>query len=128
MSKWLDITALTLYCGLIYWLSSQKFLPAQSLFSVQDKVEHAGAYFIMSLLAWRCFRHGITQAIFVFWWAVGFCSFYGATDEWHQSFVVGRNASSLDWLADSLGASLAMIILYLFKRKVLKKSLFSISS
>ena len=31
---------------------------------------------------------------------------YGATDEWHQSFVPGRDASVLDWLADLCGVTL----------------------
>ena len=30
---------------------------------------------------------------------------YGATDEWHQSFVPGRQVEMLDWGADALGAS-----------------------
>ena len=29
---------------------------------------------------------------------------YGATDEWHQSFVPGRQVEMLDWGADALGA------------------------
>ena len=35
-------------------------------------------------------------------------SFFGATDEWHQSFVPGREADLLDWLADTSGAALAI--------------------
>jgi len=33
---------------------------------------------------------------------------YGATDEWHQLFVEGREVDALDWLADCLGATLAL--------------------
>lgn len=33
-----------------------------------------------------------------------FVAFYAATDEWHQSFVPGRECSLLDWIADSVGA------------------------
>ena len=33
-------------------------------------------------------------------------SLYGATDEFHQSFVPGRDSDVLDWVADTLGAAL----------------------
>jgi VanZ family protein len=38
--------------------------------------------------------------------ALSLASLYGATDEFHQSFVPGRSADVLDWLADTLGAAL----------------------
>ena len=31
---------------------------------------------------------------------------YGASDEWHQSFVAGRDAALLDWVADLSGVTL----------------------
>ena len=34
----------------------------------------------------------------------------GAADEWHQSFIVGRDASFWDWMADVLGAVFATYI------------------
>jgi VanZ family protein len=108
MNKLSDAMILIFYCGLIYWLSSQEKLPVPMLFSFQDKVHHTGAYFVMSLLAWRCFRHWITHSVIAFSVTIVFCSFYGITDEWHQSFVPGRNSDSLDWLADTIGAVLAM--------------------
>jgi VanZ family protein len=39
---------------------------------------------------------------------------YGISDEWHQSFVVGREVDSLDWVADTFGAALAMFLLARF--------------
>ena len=104
MNKWLDFTALTFYCALIYWLSAQHSLPTPQFFNFQDKVIHAGAYFVMSLLVWRYFRHSLTQPMITISASIVFCSLYGATDEWHQSFVAGRNSDSLDWLADTIGA------------------------
>jgi VanZ family protein len=32
----------------------------------------------------------------------------GAADEWHQSFVVGRDASFWDWMADEIGTVVAV--------------------
>jgi len=31
----------------------------------------------------------------------------GAADEWHQSFIVGRDASFWDWMADEIGTVIA---------------------
>ena len=36
---------------------------------------------------------------------------YGMLDEMHQSRVVGRDASMLDWLADVVGAGLSILVL-----------------
>lgn len=121
MHKLRDFIALVLYCGFIYWLSDQESLPMPKLFTTQDKFQHAGAYFVMSILAWRYFRHTVQKSIAVFLIALGFCSFYGATDEWHQSFVIGRTPDILDWLADTLGAGLAMLGLYQFRIRAAAK-------
>ncbi|TAN62501.1 VanZ family protein, partial [bacterium] len=34
---------------------------------------------------------------------------YAASDEFHQSFIPGRNADALDWMADSFGAALGSL-------------------
>jgi len=46
--------------------------------------------------------------------ALATAALYGLSDEWHQSFVPGRDASLADWAADVSGAVLA---LWLFHRK-----------
>ncbi len=119
MLKVLSFTGLFLYCGFIYWLSDQSSLPVPMLFPHQDKLFHAGAYFIMAILAWASFRH-LTSKKRVFLISVIFCSLYGGTDEWHQSFVEGRFADVADWLADTLGAMIAMIMLHQLIPRFLK--------
>ena len=44
------------------------------------------------------------------WLAVLIVSAFGVTDEWHQSFVPGRDADVFDWLSDTLGAALAVVL------------------
>jgi VanZ family protein len=112
MLKILDFTSLLLYCLLIYWLSDQSTLPVPSIFSFQDKILHAGAYFIMGVLAWRSFKHWPNRSITTALLTVAFCSLYGISDEWHQSFVEGRFSEIADWLADTSGAGLAVVLLY----------------
>jgi VanZ family protein len=114
MLKFFDILALLFYCAVIYWLSDQPSLPIPMLFEFQDKLHHFTAYFIMGLLAWRNFRHFVKPPILLAIVCVMFCSLYGISDEWHQSFVEGRTCDSLDWLADTIGATMAMFLLARF--------------
>jgi VanZ family protein len=37
---------------------------------------------------------------------------YGLTDEWHQSFVLSRNASLVDVGIDAVGAAIALWLIY----------------
>lgn len=114
MLKILDFTLLFLYCLFIYWLSDQPSLPVPKLFSAQDKILHAGAYFIMGVLAWRSFKHLLSRSIILALLSITFCSLYGISDEWHQSFVEGRYSDITDWIADTSGAGLAVFLPYRF--------------
>lgn len=106
-----------LYCSFIYWLSDQQTLPSPQLFDNEDKLHHLLAYFIMGLFAWRAFSQYVVNRELLSGLCFGFCLVYGLSDEWHQSFVVGRDASVLDWLADSTGGVLATISHYCYACK-----------
>ena len=95
----------------IVWLSSQGRLPGGvELPHPLDKVAHASAF---AALAWAvdlalrqsrrdlplCHRHLLVFAGVVV---------FGATDEWHQAFVPGRDSDLADWLADAAGAGLGL--------------------
>jgi VanZ family protein len=112
MIKFLDFTLLISYCCFIFWLSDKPSLPAPIWFEHQDKFYHAGAYFIMGLLAWQSFRHFVSSPGLLAMLSIAFCSLYGLSDEWHQSFVVGRESDIADWAADTTGAVLAIFLLY----------------
>jgi len=114
MIKILDFTLLFIYCLFIYWLSDQSSLktPIDFGFDFQDKLYHAGAYFIMGLLAWRSFKHRIGSPIILALLSIAFCSLYGFSDEWHQSFVVGRESDIADWAADTNDSVLTILLLY----------------
>jgi VanZ family protein len=71
-----------------------------------DKVLHAGAFGVLALLcAWALTRGRMRAAT---WPALAAACLitivYGATDEFHQSFVPGRDADVFDLCADALGA------------------------
>ncbi len=93
------------WAGLLYWESSKAnpfpFLP-ESILS-QDKLLHLGAYAVLGALVAGALAARIGGAR-----AVGLAALiaagYGATDEWHQSYVPGRDADPADWAADAVGA------------------------
>ena len=49
-------------------------------------------------------------------------SLYAFTDELHQFFVPGRNATVLDWLFDSLGALAVLWIVHTISAKIKKRN------
>ena len=113
MIKAIDFTLLIVYCLFIYWLSDQSSLknPFDFGFDFQDKLYHAGAYSIMGFLAWRSIKHVVISPAVLAILSIGFCSLYGLSDEWHQSFVVGRESDIADWFADTTGSVLAILSL-----------------
>ena len=117
MNKLVNLTLLALYCILIYWLSSRPSLNVPMLFTHHDKIHHMFAYFIMGLLAYRFFGAFFAKPSSCYIVSLCFCSLYGLSDEWHQSFVQGRDGDLFDWLADTLGALIALGTIQLTKKK-----------
>lgn len=122
MNKLVNLTLLLLYCSFIFWVSSQPSIPVDMIFPHQDKIHHMAGYFILGSLASRFFSNYVTKQSFVFIFSLCFCSLYGVSDEWHQSFVPGREADVLDWVADTLGALISLTFLYSTKKNKLEKN------
>jgi VanZ family protein len=106
---------------LIYSLSSRESLPASEL--VWDKAMHVGAYGVFGLLCLRAFHGGIRPlraAPTVL--AMLTTLLYAMLDEMHQSRVPGRDPSLVDWVADTIGAGLALLfVAWLGGRRVMRK-------
>lgn len=102
----------TLVMGSIFYLSHQ---PGDSLSLPDivniDKFVHSLAYavlglaFLFALPPSRRQRHPFLAGCST----VLFCLLYGVTDEFHQSFIPGRNCSGADVVADGVGGCLAAI-------------------
>jgi VanZ family protein len=101
------------WMGLIFFLSSQRLAgPSQPwLAELLTKGAHFSIYAILAFWWWRALSRGrrvekvILAAVFVI------SALYGASDEFHQSFVPGRDASWLDWLTDVVGAAVALWVI-----------------
>ncbi len=77
---------------------------------VGRKLTHAGEYALLCVLLWRALRGRLAgpKALGV---AFALAVAYGALDEYHQTFVAGRNGSPVDVGIDALGAALAVLAL-----------------
>lgn len=106
------------YMGLIFYLSSLPTIERVPAIPHIDKALHLGAYGVLAVLWVESLRRSGARAgwrlIAV---VVVVCSLYGASDEFHQSFVPGRDVSVFDWAADTLGAFLGAY-LWIMRRSV----------
>ena len=99
------------WAAMLFALSSQPVLPSAP--GVNDKMAHALGYGLLGVLCligltegeWRriTWRRGLA--------AVALATVYGATDEFHQSFVPGRSPDVADLMADTVGAALAVAVM-----------------
>lgn len=76
--------------------------------------QHFLAYALLGGLSLRGFARarwtGVTVRAALSGWLMA--AAYGATDEFHQRFVPGRFAGADDWVADALGAALAVWLIW----------------
>ena len=93
------------YSGIIFWVSSWQNLKAPLETYGFDKIVHGLEYLLFGLLLARALLHSYSRfnrSTLVT--LVLVCSFlYGLSDEYHQSFVIGRTADAFDLLADTIG-------------------------
>jgi VanZ family protein len=99
--------------ALIFFLSSRSTLPhAPGLSGALTAIGgHLVAYAVLALLlAWGLGGGDLTgrqRLLLAFTIAVA----YGVTDEFHQSFVPGRDANPVDLLLDAVGAATALLMM-----------------
>lgn len=98
--------------GVIWFFSAQPDLSSGLgvIDLVGRKLIHAAEYGLLCFLWWRVFRgRGDPRALAgAFLIAVA----YAAIDEYHQTFVSGRNGSPVDVAIDALGAGLAAALIW----------------
>ena len=85
------------------WLLSSRHQTPIHLTGYWDKVVHFASWAFLTVLLSRGLRGGRGRLV-AFTVAVA----YGILDEFHQSFVPGREPSAADVLADSLGAAVGV--------------------
>jgi len=84
---------------------------------VWDKLLHAGAYAVFGFFCLRATHGGLARPRPApILWALLLTAGYGAFDEWHQSWVPGRHPSVADWVADLVGAMIALALFLAWAR------------
>ena len=98
----------------IFFLSAQSKLPLPETVSFPglDKLLHACAFgsLAFALSYWFSADTWLAEPLKCFVLVCCMAACYGISDEIHQIFVPGRDASLYDWLADCTGAVIAVLV------------------
>jgi len=103
-----------LWAGIIFWMSGIPSLTTGwGLYDfLLRKAAHVAEYAVLAALFRRALKGSSTLSPSALFWAtVVFCFVYAVSDEWHQSFVPGREPSFWDVLIDTAGALAAAAFL-----------------
>ncbi len=85
------------------------------------KCMHASVYLVLAILVANALLIGKTKLKYALIFSFLISFLYACSDEIHQLFVPGRSGELFDVFIDTCGASLGIIIFYLFYRLYLKK-------
>lgn len=116
LAAWLAVVA---WLGLIFWFSNQPSLTTNlgAWDIVLRKTAHMVEFGVLTFLLWRALRHR---------WPAGWASLlpaalaalaYAVSDEYHQSFIVGRSATVRDVGFDLAGILVAVTVLLFWLRR-----------
>lgn len=106
-----------LLAGAIFFVSGLSRPPGPPLVHGLDKVVHFGVYAVLGLLVARALAaYGLRPGRAALW-AVLLSALYAVSDEVHQGYVPGRSRDPRDWVADLLGAALAVRIWWARRRR-----------
>jgi VanZ family protein len=95
--------------AVVFWLSSLSDVPGAHYF--WDKLLHTIGYAGIGVLALRAFHGGFERPRLASTiYAGSVVILWGISDEFHQSFVPGRDATAWDVLADAVGFAIAVVL------------------
>ncbi|HET7226635.1 MAG TPA: VanZ family protein [Candidatus Eisenbacteria bacterium] len=105
----MDWLPVLLYVTVIITVSSQPNLQVPLQFTNADKLFHAAEYFGLGVLLARALRRSLPtrRVVVAAIAALAIGVLVGASDEFYQSFVPGRDSSVYDLLADTMGCAVA---------------------
>jgi VanZ family protein len=97
----------------LFFVSSLSDIPGPPA-GLSDKHEHFFFYGILAALTLRALAQGQWRKIGISTviGAILISALYGVSDEFHQSFVPGRDAEVLDVVADTLGSVVVTALLF----------------
>jgi VanZ family protein len=107
---WLPVI---IYAAIIFYFSSlSRPLGEISLFLHADKLIHFFEFGFLGLLLRRAFLNASAPYLrgHAIIWTIVFGIMYGLSDEFHQSFVPGREVAAVDLLFDSVGVLGSLLV------------------
>lgn len=119
---WISWLMMIGWMGIIFYFSHQPTLPGlpddlADLFF--KKTAHASAYAVLLGLWWWNLRRFRGDSPVTLGLSLALTALYALSDEWHQTFIPGRNGQFADILVDFSGALFALIALrWLMKHSV----------
>ena len=124
--KW---ASLLIWMGAIYFLSSRSlgFIAPTDIWQfIIRKMAHMFEYAVLCFLIFRILRE--TEKRHYYWnlfWALVFTVLYAISDEYHQTYTLGRTGTYKDVLVDSSGALVSAWIIFLNHKhkEMLKKKI-----
>lgn len=126
---WIYWIPVFIYMAIIFYFSSFSKIPQIEVVGflppINTAILHVIEYFGLSLLIGIAARHSKIKLLREnsYLIAIAISTIYGASDEFHQSFVPGRVMDFIDFLLDILGAVLAQIFRFILKKKKFFKDL-----
>lgn len=120
-SQWWRIVPAVAWMAIIFLLSSQQQAPDTPLISDQIAavVAHLVLYGVLAILiAFAATANGRPLTAGTALSAIALAVLYGMTDEVHQSFVPGRDASPFDIIVDLVGATLGVGVWWMVSRRI----------
>ena len=89
--------------------------PYSLFYFIERKTFHVIEYFILDVLLWWAWVQNFSQKKTL--WLAGIVTLlYAVSDEWHQTFVFGREGALRDVVIDLIGIFLAVIFILKFKQ------------
>ena len=114
LRAWLPVLV---WAGFIFLLSATpnlQFSQSSEIDLVVRKAGHMMVFGALAALIWRALARSAVRRAIAWSWLLTLA--YAASDEFHQSFTVGRHMSPLDVAIDSLGALLVLAALAFWLR------------
>ncbi len=115
--KWLALPLL--WMGFIFFLSAQPVLPGPKVMWGDFLFKKGAHMFVYAMLYlwWLIFFKKYEELSGKkvenkWWWCLVLVFLYALTDEYHQSFILGRTATARDVGFDTLGGLTAMLWAY----------------
>jgi VanZ family protein len=109
------------YAVAIFGLSSIEYIPDVGQPENSDKVAHFLLYYFFTASIYWALTPRLTRPRAALAAAI-IAAAYGATDEFHQWFVPGREMSIYDWVADAAGAFVWSALMWIASRALDRRS------